>query len=131
MHDAQARITFAMARHAVVDLTQVVNARYHRNAPDRLPLPELGRLRQGLAESGIKLRDGAEFDRRLTELRAKYEAYAVGIAANLSLTLPPWIHPEKRRDNWQAGPWDRVIQARGLAGLGGKTAAFGPMDDHF
>jgi len=29
------------------------------------------------------------------------------------LTLPAWLHPEKLRDNWQAGPWDRVIQARG------------------
>ena len=40
----------------------------------------------------------------------------MAIALNLSITLPPWIHPEKQKDNWQAGPWDRAIQARGLAG---------------
>jgi hypothetical protein len=129
MHDEQAKITFAMARHAVVDLAQVVNARYNPHAPDRLP--ELSRLRQSLAENGIKLREGQEFEEKLAELRAKYEPYAAGIAANLFFTLPPWIHSEKRKDNWQAGPWDRVIQARGLGGLGGKTSVMRRMDDHF
>src|SRR6202790_220624 len=36
LRDEQAKITFAMARHAMVDLAQVVNARYNPNAPDRL-----------------------------------------------------------------------------------------------
>jgi hypothetical protein len=36
------------------------------------------------------------------------------------LNLPPWRHPQKLRDNWQAGPWDRMIQAKGLAVLGQK-----------
>ena len=35
----QAELTFAMARHAVVDLTQVFNARKPRGISDRLPLP--------------------------------------------------------------------------------------------
>jgi Ion channel len=131
LQDQQARITFAMARHAVVDLSQVINARFNPQAPDRLPSEELSRLRQSLVESGIKLREGPEFEQKLAQLRAKYEAYATGIAVNLYIPLPPWIHPEKRKDNWQAGPWDRVIQARGLAGLGGKAAAIRRMDDHF
>ena len=38
------------------------------------------------------------------------------------LTLPLWKHTEKTRDNWQAGPWDRIIQAKGLAVLGQKPA---------
>ena len=60
------------------------------------------------------------------------------IAADLRqglTTLPAWMHVEKTRDNWQAGPWDRVIQARGLAILGQKqkTKVAGPLagDDHF
>ncbi len=64
----------------------------------------------------MKLREGAEFEEKLTHLRSLYEPYAVAIALNLSITLPPWIHPEKQKDNWQAGPWDRAIQARSLAG---------------
>ncbi len=37
----QAKLTFAMARHAAVDLAQVVNARYDPDAPERLPDAEL------------------------------------------------------------------------------------------
>src|SRR5215467_13288784 len=36
VHPGQARLTFAMARHAAVDLAQVVNARYDGQAADRL-----------------------------------------------------------------------------------------------
>jgi voltage-gated potassium channel Kch len=121
----QAKITFAMARHAVVDLAQIVNARYDPNSPDRLPEEELKRLRQKLAERGVKLGEGAAFEDKLSHLRSLYEPYAVAIARNLSITLPPWIHPDRQRDNWQAGPWDRAIQARSLAGR------VQSMDDHF
>src|ERR1700680_1226066 len=125
LRNEQAKITFAMARHAMVDLAQVVTARYTPRPPDRLPLEELSRLRQSLAERGVKLRDGAEFEEKLTYLRSLYEPYAVAIALNLSITLPPWIHAEKQKDNWQAGPWDRAIQARSLAGR------VQSMDEHF
>jgi Ion channel len=125
LRSEQAKITFAMARHAVVDLAQVVNARYNPNAPDRLSGQELNRLRQKLAERGIKLREGAAFEEKLDHLRSQYEPYAVAIALNLSITLPPWTHPERQKDNWQAGPWDRAIQAKGL---GGRVQS---VDDHF
>src|SRR6476646_3466743 len=125
LRSEQSKITFAMARHAVVDLAQVVNARYNPNAADRLPEPQLNRLRQKLAERGVKLAASAAFEDKLTHLRSLYEPYAIAIAANLAITLPPWIHPEKQKDNWQAGPWDRAIQARSLAGR------VQSMDDHF
>ena len=125
LRSEQAKITFAMARHAVVDLAQVVNARYNPGAPDRLPAEELNRLRQKLAERGVKLGEGAAFDEKLGQLRSLYESYAVAIGVNLSITLPPWIHPEKQKDNWQAGPWDRAIQARSLAGR------VQSVDEHF
>jgi hypothetical protein len=125
LRDEQSKITFAMARHAMVDLAQVVNARYNPQADDRLPAQDLARLRQSLAGRGIKLREGTAFDEKLTHLRSLYEPYAVAIAANLSITLPPWIHPERLRDNWQAGPWDRAIQARSLA------ARVQSVDEHF
>src|SRR2546425_6881555 len=76
LRNEQARVTFAMARHAVVDLAQVVNVRYNPSAPDRLPLEELIRMRQSLAGRGGKLRDGNEFEEKLTYLRSLYEAYA-------------------------------------------------------
>src|SRR3989475_1049457 len=108
----QARITFAMARHAVVDLAQVVNARYDPRHPDRLPASELARLRQSLETRGIRLREGTEAEQKLAYLRTLYEPYVLAMARNLAINLPPWIHSEKKRDNWQAGPWDRAIKER-------------------
>jgi len=120
-----------MARHAVVDIAQLVNARYDPDFPDRLPAEEMARLRQSLAERGLRLKEGAEFEEKLTHLRSLYESYSFSSARNLLITLPPWIPAEKKKDNWQAGPWDRAIQAKSLAGLGGRDDLRRRIDDHF
>lgn len=126
----QAKLTFAMARHAVVDLAQVVRARYDPSLPERFSDEDLASLRQALAGRGLKLREGAEFDDKLEHLRSLYEPYVQGMALNLLITLPPWMHLEKGKDNWEGGPWDRIIQAKGLAGAGRKVAPHF-ADDHF
>jgi hypothetical protein len=49
------------------------------------------------------------------------------------LPVPPWKHPARIKDNWQSGPWDRAIQAKGLAVLGQKATRpqnIG-IEDHF
>ena len=118
VNPGQAKLTFAMARHAAVDLAQVVNARHDPTAPDRLRAAELEALRGALAAAGLRLRSDDAGRDKLARLRSMYEPYVHSTGKNLMLTLPPWLHPEKARDNWQAGPWDRVIQAKGLAILG-------------
>lgn len=127
----QAKVTFAMARHAVVDLAQVEKAQYDPNPADRLPAEELARLRQYLSERGLQLKEGAEFEEKLAHLRSLYEPYAIAMARNLYITLPPWIHAEKKRDNWEAGPWDRAIQAKVLGSPKGKTAPVQGFEEHF
>ncbi len=124
VRDEQARLTFAMARHAVVDLAQVMRAQYDAHTTDRLPAAELNRLRAALGEQDLRLKDGIEAEEKLDHLRSLYEPYAIALARRLFITLPPWIHPEKKKDNWQGGPWDRLIQARGL----GRVQR---MDEHF
>ena len=133
VHPGQAKLTFAMARHAAVDLAQVVNARHDPNAPERLTDENLATLRQALTAAGLRLRDDDYARDKLVKLRSMYEPYVHSTGRNLMLPLPAWLHAEKLRDNWQAGPWDRVIQARGLAILGQKavTPAASVLDDHF
>ena len=134
VHPGQAKLTFAMARHAAVDLAQVVNARYDPQTPERLLDADFDGLRAALAAAGLNLRGDDEARQKLDRLRSMYEPYVHGVGRNLMLTLPPWRHPEKTRDNWQAGPWDRMIQAKGLAVLGQKTAQSIPprgIEDHF
>src|SRR5712672_2258538 len=120
IHPGQARLTFAMARHAAVDLAQVVNARYDTHEVERMTEADFQNLRNTLEGAGLKLRTDEYGREKLARLRSMYEPYVHSTARNLMLNLPPWKHPQKLRDNWQAGPWDRMIQAKGLAVLGQK-----------
>ncbi|MGC1373621.1 MAG: potassium channel family protein [Candidatus Sulfotelmatobacter sp.] len=131
IHPAQAKLTFAMARHAAVDLAQVVNARYNPGAPERLTGADFDALRDALAQAGLQLRSTPEARQKLNNLRMMYEPYVQATAVNMMITLPPWRQPVKTRDNWQAGPWDRIIQAKGLAILGQKSPPPVGVDDHF
>jgi hypothetical protein len=129
MKSEQARRTFKMARHALVDLAQVVNADYDPNVPDRLSSTDLAEIRTQLAEKGLKLRTGPEADQKLTDMRALYEPYAQGIAKTLLIPLPPWIRHDPIKDNWRSGPWDRIIQAQALGRI--SSAQRGGLDEHF
>jgi len=131
IHPGQARLTFAMARHAAVDLAQVVNARYDPASPERMTDDDFKTLQETLADAGLRLRSTDEARLKLAKLRSMYEPYLHSTARNLMVTLPPWQHPVKTRDNWQAGPWDRLIQAKGLAVLGQKPLQPSGSDDHF
>lgn len=125
IHPDQAKLTFAMARHAVVDLAQVVRAQYSPHDAERNTAEDLKRMREELALHGVTFYDGPDAPERLAELRALYEPYAYGLARRLFMTLPPWVRPEYKKDNWQSGPWDRAIQARALERPGRAR------DDHF
>jgi hypothetical protein len=126
IHPEQAKLTFAMARHAAVDLAQTVNAQYDPEAPDRLPAEEFARLRNDLAKRGVNLYDGDDALERLRKLRGLYEPYVYAISGRLNFVLPSWLVSERKKDNWQASPWDRAIQAQALAHHPGR-----PVEDHF
>ena len=125
IHQDQAKLTFAMARHAVVDLAQVVMSEYSPHDADRLTAENRIRLKTELAWRGVTLNDKTGAEERLAELRAVYEPYLHALSRRLLMTLPPWIHQGRVKDNWQGGPWDRVIQARALEHPGHAA------DDHF
>ncbi len=112
LSDEPARLTFAIARHAAVDLTQVFNTPPNPPVPDRLPPAELAHLREHLAAAGVRLRQGAEADHQLTELRAMYEPYLNAMASLLIVTLPPWLPEADHRDNWETTAWERFPTLR-------------------
>ena len=122
--ERQAELTFAIARHAVVDLSQVFGTEPKALPRERLTASELGRIRDTLAQNGLKLKDGEEADRKLTALRGMYEPYIFALANYLNQSLPPWIPQKKGKDNWQTTAWGES------AGLAEKKTAVG-VDDHF
>lgn len=102
-HEArQAQLTFAMARHAMVDLAQVFSIAPKQNMPDRLPKERYEQLYQMLCQGGVSVcRDGQSYE-RLRDLRGLYEGYAAALSEHLSMPLPPWIAEQPRKDNWLA-----------------------------
>jgi len=123
--EKQAELTFAIARHAVVDLSQVFGTAPKPLPHDRLPAQDLRRIRDILAQHGMKLHDGEEADRKLAGFRKMYEPYIYALANYLNQTLPPWIPPKKGKDNWQTTAWAQS------AGLVDKEIATVIADDHF
>ena len=123
--EKQAELTFAIARHAVVDLSQVFGTAPKPLAHDRLPVQVLRHIRDILAQHGLKLHDGEEADRKLIAFRKMYEPYIYALATYLNQTLPPWIPPRKGKDNWQTTAWARS------AGLIDKEVATVVADEHF
>lgn len=103
----QAKLTFAMARHALVDLAQSFNTPPIAPDPDRLPPFDLARMRKALSAAGLSLRDGEAADRRLAELRRMYEPYVNALSQYMFMRLPHWIPPAEVIDNWQTSAWER------------------------
>ncbi len=103
----QAELTFAMARHAVVDLSIVFQREQRESKHDRLPPAELASLRTLLKSVGLKLSEGEDADRKLAELRGTYEPNIISLAAFFHVSLPPWLATEGWTDNWQASAWGR------------------------
>ena len=121
----QAELTFAIARHAAVDLSQVFKTQPHAPPHNRLPAEDLKRIRDMLVQFGQKPGDIEEMGDRLADLRKMYEPYLFVLAEYLGLSLPPWIPAAKGKDNWQTTAWGRS------AGLVEKEGAPIGVDDHF
>ncbi|HXM95046.1 MAG TPA: potassium channel family protein [Candidatus Dormibacteraeota bacterium] len=124
-YEHQADLTFAIARHAVVDLSQVFGTSPKALPHDRLTPENLRRIRDMLAPTCLKLQDGEQADGRLTELRKMYEPYIYALASYLHQTLPPWIPQKKGKDNWQTTAWGKA------SGLLDEGVASVVVDEHF
>jgi hypothetical protein len=109
----QAKLTFAMARHTIVDLAQVLGRTPIDSAPDRLPASELARLRAGLAAAGVVIAAGVGADDKLVELRRMYEPVVTVLSEYLLMSLPAWRVGALAQENWRASPWG---QTPGLPG---------------
>jgi hypothetical protein len=104
----QARLTFAICRHTVVDLAQLFNAPPRRTSADRLPPSELHRLRATLAQAGFQISDTEAAGKKLAELREMYEPYLEALSRFLYMELPPWILAKDISDNWRTSAWGRI-----------------------
>lgn len=119
----QAQLTFAMARHAVVDLSLVLRVPPDLSGVDRMLPEQFQQLRGLLCEAGLAL-DGDQVEKRYAELRAMYEPFAAGLAKYLMFQLPPILSSIHMVDNWQTSPWQP--RTPGIGALQSPEA-----DEHF
>ncbi len=102
---AAARFTFAAARHAVVDLAQVLNTS-PMTGVNRLSSAEFAQVRERLAAASIRVQESTASEQKLAELRATYEPCVSALAERMQVSLPPWIPPADVLDDWQTSAWD-------------------------
>lgn len=100
----QARLTFAMARHAAVDLGLVFRIQSFDPPADRMTTEDFDRLRATLTQAGLKLTVGPAATEALTQLRALYEPFVSSLATYFSFELPPFQPTAQPIDNWQTSP---------------------------
>ena len=103
-----ARFAFAMARHAVVDLAQVLGTPPTPGV-NRLSSSDFAHLQDVLAASGIHLKEGTATEQQLAELRETYEPFVSALATRIQVALPPWLPPVDSLDDWQTSAWDEMF----------------------
>jgi hypothetical protein len=98
----QAQLTFAMARHALVDLSQVFSLVPVPNVKDRLSADVFQKVHDELCKSKVAICRDDESVVRLREMRSLYEGHAEALSEYLCMTLPPWVAVGPHKDNWQS-----------------------------
>lgn len=103
----QAELTFAMARHLLVDVAQVLGRPPLKQAEDRLPAGSLTEAEAILLHAAVTLHFNREAVDELHRLRALYEPYLQTLSHYLLFPLPGWL-PARKSDNWQTTAWNRT-----------------------
>ena len=106
----QAKLTFAISRHALVDLSQVLNTPPRDFDEERLPPDELQQLRKLLIGAELSTCCPEE-DQRLAELRRMYEPYARALSDRLLMPIGKWAPEAQVVDNWKTSAWARISAA--------------------
>jgi hypothetical protein len=104
----QSRLTFAIARHAVVDLAEVLRVPPSQTGHDRLPPKDAVEVRNLLVECRASSKCGESGDKKLNELREMYEPYLNGLSLRLLMPLPTWGVGHRFVENWKRSAWGRI-----------------------
>lgn len=94
-----ARMTFPVARLAIVELCRVFHIRMLTNEPDRLPAPEFEQMKAALMDAALSFSDEDSAREQLAALRATYEPFLYALSRHFLVPLPGWL-PDDSADNW-------------------------------
>lgn len=104
----QAELTFAMGRHALLDLGHVFSLEKVDEAPpdgeqenNRLPRETFDHLCMELGDMHLLLCGDPAAQQRLTAIRALYEPHAKMLANFFKMPLPLWVPEPRKNDSWK------------------------------
>ncbi len=100
----RAELTFAMARHACVDLCLVFRLPPIEPPRERLTTDELRSL---IADELTQGKSLDELAARLVEMRALYESFLQALSEYFCLKLPRFVPERPAPDNWQTSAWTK------------------------
>ena len=98
----QARLTFAIGRHTLVDVAQVFRLTPREEYGARCSPERLQELRAWLASAGVPLIEGPDAERRFVELRRLYTPYLDALSEYLAMPLPEWLPRGREKYNWKS-----------------------------
>ena len=122
----QAQLTFAMLRHCVVDLIQVLNCRPESQRSVRLSAADREALYAYLDEAGVHCVRTPEAVAKLQKLRSMYEPHIAALCNHLVLPMPGFTTTDRVKDNWRTSAFER---AEALTDLGSARVDAG-QDGH-
>lgn len=96
----QARMSFAMARHTIVDLAIAYRTTVKHTDSRPLTEADFHAICDLLAQQGLYIRKDKVDWERLCERRQSYEPYLMALSKGLLLPLPPWLPLPDAVDNW-------------------------------
>ncbi|MBZ5641458.1 MAG: potassium channel family protein [Acidobacteriia bacterium] len=120
----QAQLTFAISRHAVVDLCEVLRVRPVAIPHDRLPAKDAVEVRDLLVKCGATGNCNEAGDLKLKQLREMYEPYLNGLSLRLLMPIPSWGVGAQFVENWKRSAWGKISGPSGPGSAGGHS-------DHF
>jgi hypothetical protein len=94
-----ARMTFPVARLAIVELCRVFHVRMLTNERDRLPPEDFEDVKTALMDAGLFFSDEENAQEQLAALRATYEPFLYALSHHFLAPLPGWL-PDDTTDNW-------------------------------
>jgi len=105
----QAGMTYAMCRHACVDLAFVYGIPPDRSAPRRITDDHFEQLVESLRTAYDHFGDLPKARQSLDHFSAQYEFYTRALAERFAVPYPSLIAEPGAVDNWQTSAWDPHI----------------------
>ncbi len=99
----QARFTFAVLRHLLIDVTPYMGIEPHPPHDARIDETGIAAIEEQLLAIGVTIEDRTTFASTLRATVESYEALANGIGEWLLTPIPPLVGAPAALDDWEAG----------------------------